>query len=347
MPISKRDKLNLERFGCAFRETTGVFLIDWKGMRAAQALSADIFAFLTLFRTNSGPIVLLALEISPVRPRPHYFYFPFDLKSEVHKKYLYRLTSTGEIRLSLLDGKRFCKRTHQLTPYLRFRASEIYAEALHAYESVERDKYDFNSGLQIVERFVRIPQLMNRLILEDTLREVSNKIEEEIKSVPNENKELARKIVQMAAQAFGPYYQNNRKEFLETLSAASLGVTCVIDFHRMFADNPEGLTKFLIDAFAVMSHQELNALGQLAAFVAGILGLEKDGLHSFRRGCNRRWELAGIAPAVIRQQMGHTSATMTALYSGEIPVEDVSAEFSKKFGNKIVVLEKMENEAAA
>ena len=77
------------------------------------------------------------------------------------------------------------------------------------------------------------------------------------------------------------------------------------------------------------------------------LGLKKAGLHAFRRGCNRRWELAGIVPAVIRQQMGHSSATMTRLYTGEIPPEDVASAFSKKFGNQIVVLENMENEAAA
>jgi integrase len=44
------------------------------------------------------------------------------------------------------------------------------------------------------------------------------------------------------------------------------------------------------------------------------LGLEQAGMHAFRRGCNRRWELAGVIPAVIRQQMGHASAAMTALY---------------------------------
>jgi integrase len=79
------------------------------------------------------------------------------------------------------------------------------------------------------------------------------------------------------------------------------------------------------------------------------LGLPKGGLHRFRRGCNRRWELAGINPAVIRQQMGHTSQRMTALYSGEIPLDQVRAAFSKrpKTGNQNVVLENMKNEAAA
>jgi len=77
------------------------------------------------------------------------------------------------------------------------------------------------------------------------------------------------------------------------------------------------------------------------------LCLEKSGMHAFRRGCNRRWELAGINPAVIRQQMGHTSSTMTARYTGEIPLEQVRTEFSIKFGDKIDVMENMENEVAA
>ena len=45
--------------------------------------------------------------------------------------------------------------------------------------------------------------------------------------------------------------------------------------------------------------------------------------------------------------MGHTSAEMTRLYTGEIPIEYVQAEFSAKFGNEIDVLENVENEAAA
>ena len=53
------------------------------------------------------------------------------------------------------------------------------------------------------------------------------------------------------------------------------------------------------------------------------LNLPKAGMHAFRRGCNRRWELARVSGAVIRQQMGHASASMTAHYTGEIPVEVV------------------------
>lgn len=65
------------------------------------------------------------------------------------------------------------------------------------------------------------------------------------------------------------------------------------------------------------------------------LGLPKGGLHGFRRGCNRRWELTGLNPAVIRQQMGHTSQRMTTLYSGEIPLAQVAEAFSKRSSARI------------
>jgi hypothetical protein len=52
-------------------------------------------------------------------------------------------------------------------------------------------------------------------------------------------------------------------------------------------------------------------------------------------------------PAVLRQMMGHSSSAMTARYTGEIPIEQIRADFSKQFGSKIVVLENMENEAVA
>jgi integrase len=69
------------------------------------------------------------------------------------------------------------------------------------------------------------------------------------------------------------------------------------------------------------------------------LGLPQAGMHAFRHGCNRRWELAGLNPAVLRQQMGHTSQAMTTRYTGEVPLEQVRAAFSTQNENKVVILE--------
>jgi hypothetical protein len=175
----------------------------------AHAPSANIFACLVHVRTKPGPLVLLAFEISPIRPLPSCCYFPFDLKRKGHRDYLSRLTKTGEIRLSLFTDKGTRKRTHRLTPYLRLRTSEIYAGALQEYETIEGEKYDFDSALQLMERHVRIPEQLNRVLLEDTLRELSERIDEAIQTVPNENRELARDSVRVAAEAFLPYYRTS------------------------------------------------------------------------------------------------------------------------------------------
>jgi hypothetical protein len=44
--------------------------------------------------------------------------------------------------------------------------------------------------------------------------------------------------------------------------------------------------------------------------------------------------------------MGHSSATMTALYTGEIPLAQVRAALSNMRGNPIDVLENAENQSA-
>jgi integrase len=88
---------------------------------------------------------------------------------------------------------------------------------------------------------------------------------------------------------------------------------------------------------------ETTILSQCLHPALKALGPPRSGFHAFRRGCNRRWELAGLNPAVLRQMMGHTSASMR-LYSGEIPLADVAAACSKAFGKQ---LETMETGAAA
>jgi integrase len=70
------------------------------------------------------------------------------------------------------------------------------------------------------------------------------------------------------------------------------------------------------------------------------LGLPQDGFRPFRRGCNRRWELAGMNPAIQRQMMGHSDAEMTYHYTGEISQAEVPKSISK-------LLETMETDKAA
>lgn len=125
------------------------------------------------------------------------------------------------------------------------------------------------------------------------------------------------------------------------------GQTALLQLRRFLSRNGSSSTALVFHSKRGGPLLETTILNQGLYPALEALGLEQAGMHAFRRGCNRRWELAGINPAVIRQQMGHTSAAMTALYTGEIPLDKIQAEYSSKPGSQNALLENMENEAAA
>jgi integrase len=109
-------------------------------------------------------------------------------------------------------------------------------------------------------------------------------------------------------------------------------------------------TEFLFHSKNGSPMRETKVLHEALHPALKALGLPKAGMHAFRRGCNRRWELAGVNPAATRQMMGHSSSAMTARYSGRLPIEAIQADFSRRNGPQIVVSEnkrKMKNRRAA
>jgi integrase len=77
---------------------------------------------------------------------------------------------------------------------------------------------------------------------------------------------------------------------------------------RRFLGSASHSAKFVFQTNRGNPLLETNILNQGLYPALAALGLEQAGMHAFRRGCNRRWELAGVKPAVIRQQMGHSSS---------------------------------------
>jgi hypothetical protein len=144
--LTEAEERDLDHFGCAFEASTGVFYIDWRGKSANDALTAKIFASLGGVDSKQGPLVILAFDITLFRPLPRYAYFPFDLGNLSHRKYLDRLTSTGEIKVCFVSDKEKVERTHQLNAPLRARAFETYDQALKNLESFGADKYNFGNA---------------------------------------------------------------------------------------------------------------------------------------------------------------------------------------------------------
>jgi integrase len=92
---------------------------------------------------------------------------------------------------------------------------------------------------------------------------------------------------------------------------------------RRFLRGPRTATAFVFHSRNGSPLRETNVLTDGLHPALEALGLPKAGMHAFRHGCNRRWELGGMNPPVLRQMMGHSSASTTARYTGEIPLEAV------------------------
>jgi len=98
---------------------------------------------------------------------------------------------------------------------------------------------------------------------------------------------------------------------------------------KRFLKGPQTQTSLVFRSKRGTALRETSVLHRFLHPVLRTLGFPQAGMHAFRHGCNRRWELSGMNPAVLRQQMGHSSAVMTARYTGEIPLDKVQEAFSK------------------
>jgi hypothetical protein len=265
MRITKRDKDNFKRFGCSFDERTGIVFIELN--HRGEDSNPRIFSGLSWAHTKSGPIVILAMELSSIRPLPQYVYFPFDISMRAHRKYLDHLMETSELRYKLISEKKPLQRTYRFTPYLRQRSAENYSAAIMDLESHE-SKYNFSDALKLMERQVRIPDLLSRLLLEENLDEILGNIAEALKSVPEEKKLFVKQSVDDVVRDFLPFYKNNQDQFLDVVRRVSKGMTLIWDLRRLFFDNPEGFKKFLVDSFAAsLSNQEVVELKNLLTVI--------------------------------------------------------------------------------
>src|SRR5207248_10533947 len=79
---------------------------------------------------------------------------------------------------------------------------------------------------------------------------------------------------------------------------------------KRFLKGPQTQTSFAFRSKRGTALRETSVLHTFLHPVLRTLGFPQAGMHAFRHGCNRRWDLSGMNPAVLRQQMGHSSAVM-------------------------------------
>jgi len=68
-----------------------------------------------------------------------------------------------------------------------------------------------------------------------------------------------------------------------------------------FLKGPQTQTSFVFRSKPGTAQRETNVLHKFLHPGLRTLGFPQAGMHAFRHGCNRRWELSGTNPAVLRQ----------------------------------------------
>ena len=137
----------------------------------------------------------------------------------------------------------------------------------------------------------------------------------------------------------------NAAAYRTVLLADKEGIEAMLALKRFIGTRVQDPNALVFASAKATPLRESNVLSEALHPALQAVKLPKAGMHAFRHGCNRRWEIGGMNPAVLRQQMGHSSHAMTVRYTGEIPVEQVKLSFG--YGTKIVVLENTENKRVA
>src|SRR5580700_7254321 len=130
MRTTKADGENLARFGCTLSAKENLICISWDQGRQSEPSTANILATLVHTQWLSGPLHCLAFEISPTKARPHYCFFPLDLKNKIHSKYLSHISRRGRIELCFLAGSHQIMRTHEIPSDRRANLVKRYETAI-------------------------------------------------------------------------------------------------------------------------------------------------------------------------------------------------------------------------
>ncbi len=254
MRLTKREKLDLARFGCTFQSSQNLLCIKWDASRE-QTLAAAILARTISAKCSTGPLFCLALEISPTHALAHYCYFPFNLKIRGHRNYLSSLAQTGRLQLCFLAPGRKILRDYQLTSSQCRLMNELYAQALQALKICE-PAYRFADAVAEFENTARVSQFFERAMSDSDLTKMLESLKAEAEKVPPEKRALAHQVVRGLVDVVKNRYGDYIRKQIETLPSQRAGLLLLSDLQREFGNDYDRIVEFFADGIAVNAEEE-------------------------------------------------------------------------------------------
>src|ERR1700730_3619944 len=193
MRLTKADKLNCARFGCAFLQKQNLICIPWQHDPQTVG-SANILVRLNFSQWPSAPLLSIAFEISRTKVLPHYCYVPFDLRNKPHAKYLSSVFKSEKIELCFLTDSRQIARTHEIPPRRCAAMANLYTTAMVHSKTFPSISYDFDLAVAQFEQKIRLVDFFQYAVTDSELEHLITSSKEAAAKVAPDDKADATKI---------------------------------------------------------------------------------------------------------------------------------------------------------
>jgi hypothetical protein len=274
MNITHRDKLNIGRFGCTLPSKQNVILISWGPARHKEAVSADIVVRFIYSQCPSGPLLCLAAQISTTKAVSQTCFFPFDLNTRQHRKYIDSILKKRKIEFWLLSDWRRAVRLYEIPIQQVKNASELYAVAVSDLTKFPKRQYDFDRAVAEFEQSARTSEAFECVVSSKELSNLVISIRNQAEKIATEDRLRAANLAKRLVDVFGLRYEKFIREQIKQLPSYRRAFLFLSDLQREFGGNYPAFVEFVSDIFAAQSgEKELRELESAVIVLESILSL--------------------------------------------------------------------------
>ena len=335
--LTKNDELNCSRFGCTFRPRANLMCIPWQ-YESASARSSEMQVQILLNEYPSAPVLSLAFQISRTKVLPYHCYFPFDIRNEVHAKYLAEILKTGKIYISLLTTPRPMLRTHEISAIGRAAVANLLEKSLAHSNSISEGAYDFGPAVAEFERKVRLPDYFQCVLTGSEIRLLAEAFEREGAKAAPDQKAHAEKIATALLGIFSLQHEKLVLDFMKQIPSIRQGLLFMSDLHDHFHNDFDGFKKFVVNAIASHSSKAANVqleaqLPLLALLVRFVEHIRKTDVSDQHTSAGWEADLGEIAKRIANEGLSFKKlkdlVSLFGFQGGPAgrPAKDYSAEY--------------------
>ncbi len=244
MRLSETERGSLSKYGCFLRVSEKIFYLDCPFSNLSAARGVPVLVRLIPGPGDSGCLLCVAFEVSPIRFLPWYSFCPLDMRKEPHRRVLESALQTQTLHLSFIRGTRTLGRVLALPKSQTPRMAAVYKTALDRIKTAAVNSFDFKQAVREFEVTERANQYFPWAYTEVELESLPISLQEQTRQAPAAIADEQRAFVTALFDALGSHGQTIA-DWMEGLPTFLVVEHFVYDFYCAFRDKPEQLIEVL------------------------------------------------------------------------------------------------------